>query len=514
MADNQDQFTDGDTAGNSADLRAELARAKAEARTQQERLERDLRLARNALPTQRDPSTVAQNIAVQQQTQALRSTLREKDRLIEQLTKQCRGLEDQLEDHFQELDALRLQVEERELVLAEARRRPGSPPAPASESQPESPWADSAESSSRAAPDWASTPDGADLAQLILGAGEAKPPPIQPQRKSGGALAFFIGLLVGLLIAAGIGGGLWWSGHWPPARPPAVSQPSFLSWLSSLLPTGAKTEPTAVEPELASPSEGDQAASAVDAEPEPEPEIAPVRGVARDANGPEMIALNPGRFRMGNPTGMTSGDNRPARDVTLPSFMVGAREVTFAEYDRFVSATGARRPKDYGFGRGRQPVVDVTWDEAVAYTRWLSRRTGKPYRLPTEAEWEYAARAGTRSMFWWGYDKLAGGAVCLDCDTRQVPRAPAPVGASGPNPFGLYDTAGNVYEWVADCYRPSYTGAPTDGSAVTEISCRQRVARGGSFKTPASSARVDARRAFEPDTHINMLGFRVARDAR
>jgi formylglycine-generating enzyme required for sulfatase activity len=240
----------------------------------------------------------------------------------------------------------------------------------------------------------------------------------------------------------------------------------------------------------------------------------PVRGVVRDANGPEMIALNPGSFRMGNATGMTSGDDRPARDVSLAPFMIGAHEVTFAEYDRFVNATGARRPKDFGFGRGRQPVVDVTWEEARAYTLWLSRRTGKSYRLPTEAEWEYAARAGTRSMFWWGYDKLAGGAVCMDCGTRQVPSSPAPVGASGPNPFGLYDTAGNVYEWVADCYRPSYTGAPSDGSAVNEIGCRQRVARGGSFKTPASSARVDARRAFEPDTHINMLGFRVARDAR
>jgi formylglycine-generating enzyme required for sulfatase activity len=226
-----------------------------------------------------------------------------------------------------------------------------------------------------------------------------------------------------------------------------------------------------------------------------------------------MIALNPATFRMGNPAGTTGSDARPAHDVTLPAFMISSREITFRDYDRFVRATGARRPNDFGFGRGDQPVVDVTWDEAVAYTRWLSRHTGRGYRLPTEAEWEYAARAGTRSMYWWGFDAPAGRAVCFDCGSRYDRISPAPAGFSGPNPFGVYDTAGNVYEWVADCYRPGYRDAPADGSAVNELGCERRVARGGSFKTPTDTIRVYARRPFEPDTRVDMIGFRVARDA-
>ena len=472
-----------------AALRAELAQVRAQAETERQRLELELKQARSALPSPRDPVTVTQNVAGQQEIQALRNTLREKDRVIEQLTTQCRDLEDQLEDNFQQLDALRLRVQQRELDQAQARRR----------SKQQSHARQIARDSS------AQPPPGPPAEPPARTASIPTPPrsPAPSDHRSPASPAV-IGLLLGTALSIATATGLWWSGHWPERRmltpPPSASDtPAADDTAISDTRAEAANEPDPITETVPT------------AEPQAR-ETPPVRGQVRDGNGPQMIALNPGTFHMGNPAGASDSDARPARDVSLGAFLIGAREVSFAEYDRFVSATGARRPNDYGFGRGRQPVIDVTWADAVNYTRWLSRITGKNYRLPTEAEWEYAARSGARSLFWWGSDAPAGRAVCFDCGSRLDRIAPAPTGFSGPNAFGLYDTA-NVYEWVADCYRPSYSGAPADGSAVTEIGCRERVARGGSFKAPAKSMHVFARRGFEPDTRINTIGFRVAGDA-
>jgi formylglycine-generating enzyme required for sulfatase activity len=224
-----------------------------------------------------------------------------------------------------------------------------------------------------------------------------------------------------------------------------------------------------------------------------------------------MIALNPGRFRMGRRTAGPTSDARPAHEVAVDAFLIGAHEVTFDDYDRYVRATGARRPSDYGHGRGNRPVLDVSWDDARAYAAWLSRQTGQRYRLPTEAEWEYAARAGTTSAYWWGSTGEGAPAVCFNCGSARD-RRPAPVGSFPPNPFGLHDTAGNALEWVADCYRPNYNAAPADGRAVDEPGCPKRVARGGSYRSPVASLRSDRRQAFPPDTRSPHLGFRVARD--
>ena len=469
-----------------AALRAELAQVRAQAEAERQRLEHELKLARSAQPSQRDPITVTQNVAGQQEIQALRNTLREKDRVIEQLTTQCRDLEDQLEDNFQQLDALRLRVQQRELDLdqAQARRRSAQQP--------------HAREPARDAPAQHRPEPPARPASI--------PTPPRPRHRA-----------TTVALPRRRSSAYCWV-HCCRSRPPpgfggaVIGRPRACQ--RQCLPHPAlRPRTTPVTTGAAATSEPDPVAETVPpAEPQA-PETPPVRGKVRDRNGPQMIALNPGTFRMGNPAGASGSDARPARDVSLGAFLIGAREVSFAEYDRFVSATGARRPNDYGFGRGKQPVIDVTWADAVNYTRWLSRITGRNYRLPTEAEWEYAARAGAQSLFWWGSDAPAGRAVCFDCGSRLDRIAPAPTGFSGPNAFGLYDTAGNVYEWVADCYRPSYRDAPTDGSAVTDIGCRERVARGGSFKAPAKSMHVFARRAFEPDTRIDTIGFRVARDA-
>jgi len=216
---------------------------------------------------------------------------------------------------------------------------------------------------------------------------------------------------------------------------------------------------------------------------------------------------------MGSRANLPTDDESPLHEVKVGKFLMGAYEVTFDEYDAFARATGSRLPRDYGWGRGRHPVVDVSWREAQAYVKWLTNQTGKPYRLPSEAEWEYAARAGTVTAYWWGMQTGREKAVCFDCGTRWDSRSTAHVGSFEPNPFGLYDTAGNVMEWVYDCYQRNYEGAPVDGRAWQPGGeCNFRVARGGAFNKPSRSMRSASRNRFAPDTRINMLGFRVARD--
>jgi formylglycine-generating enzyme required for sulfatase activity len=156
--------------------------------------------------------------------------------------------------------------------------------------------------------------------------------------------------------------------------------------------------------------------------------------------------------------------------------------------------------------------VGVTWSEALAYADWLTRETGHPYRLPSEAEWEFAARAGGRGSYWWGFGLEPGRAACFDCGSPWDNRSTAPIGHFPPSPFGLYDTAGNAMEWVADCYHPDYQDAPSDGRARRDANCRWRVARGGAFNKPAASMRTYVRAKFAPETRLDMLGFRLARD--
>jgi len=157
--------------------------------------------------------------------------------------------------------------------------------------------------------------------------------------------------------------------------------------------------------------------------------------------------------------------------------------------------------------------MDISWNDATEYLRWLSRRTGKRYRLPTEAEWEYAARAGSMTRFPWGDKVGSGKAVCDKCGTKWDDRRTAPVGSFPPNAFGLYDMAGNLWEWVADCWHDSYKGAPTDGSAWnTGGECEKSIPRGGSWDYGASHLRPADRGHANKSARLNVYGMRVARD--
>ena len=235
--------------------------------------------------------------------------------------------------------------------------------------------------------------------------------------------------------------------------------------------------------------------------------------VFRDcADCPEVVWLPQGEFIMGEPS-TASGP----RHVVRISYMlaVGRFEVTFAEWDACVAAGGCRRrPYDSGWGRGRQPVINVSWADAQQYAAWLSRRTGKRYRLLSEAEWEYASRAGSHVRYWWGNDAGRGDANCHDCGSRWDGRQAAPVGRFAPNPFGLYDVHGNVSEWVEDCYHDGYRDAPGDGRAWTldcTASTDTRIVRGGAWNDPTITTRSAARFSASVNYRDNRIGIRIAR---
>ena len=226
---------------------------------------------------------------------------------------------------------------------------------------------------------------------------------------------------------------------------------------------------------------------------------------------PEMIQILPGTFQMGSNEHLMFERPRHAVTISRP-FAIGRREVTFEEWDVCVAAGACSyRPPDRGWGMGTRPVINVSWDDAQQFIAWLNTRTGQKYRLPTEAEWEYAARAGTSTPFWWGKDPGTNRANCTGCGATFNGES-APAGSFQESPFGIVDMAGNAAEWVEDCWHDSYRGAPTDGTAWTSAQCRERVLRGGSFANDANSARTTARFKYDADVRYYANGFRVARD--
>ena len=283
-------------------------------------------------------------------------------------------------------------------------------------------------------------------------------------------------------------------------------------------PAGAG--PAAAPPPAPSPGPAPAARSPVASTRTPAPSAAtpaePVRSDTRPGNAfrdcegcPEMVIVPAGSFDMGPNADYES----PVHRVSFArQFAIGRHEVTFDEWDRCVEDQGCEpQPDDRGWGRGDHPVINVTWDEAKAFTAWLSEKSGQTYRLPSEAEWEYAARAGTTTPYWWGRDVGSRQANCRECNTGSGQQT-SPVGSYKSNAFGLYDTAGNAAEWVEDCWNDNYRGAPKDGSAWTAGACRLRVLRGGAYDSQAKSARSTARFRYDSDVRYPANGFRVVRE--
>ena len=227
---------------------------------------------------------------------------------------------------------------------------------------------------------------------------------------------------------------------------------------------------------------------------------------------PELVVVPAGSFVMGSERGKPT--ERPVHRVTIARpFAIGRAEVTVGQWKACV-ADGVCRDFPYApmHWPDDHPQDGPGWKHSKVYLQWLSRRTGKRYRLPSEAEWEYAARGGTTTRFWWGERFERDHANCKNCGPHIGIAGLKPAGAYPANPFGLYDVAGSLYEWAEDCWNESYDGAPVDGSAWLEGECKLRIARSGSRFSGYSPLRPAYRYKFPADSSSNLRGLRVVRE--
>ncbi|MBL4762338.1 MAG: SUMF1/EgtB/PvdO family nonheme iron enzyme [Gammaproteobacteria bacterium] len=325
--------------------------------------------------------------------------------------------------------------------------------------------------------------------------------PHAQERKSSSALPWIIILF--LLLAGGGGIWAWMNGLLDDliasVKPVLVEMPTAATPVE---PQQVPKPELVVEPELVAPSVTTTTRSIKDK-------------LKTGGTAPEMMRIPAGEFRMGGPSMAVSQDERPRHVVALGSFYMSKYEVTFTEYDRYAKAKGKSVPDSKGWNRNSHPLVNVSWNDALAYAKWLSRQTGKKYRLPTEAEWEYAARAGSFTAYWWGNKSGEDNAHCEFCKSGFQLRKPAKIGAFKANDFGLHDTSGNVSEWAQDCYHPNYTDAPLDGSAWEageDGDCSVRVVRGGSYSNAPSKLRNASREKLPVQKIFDHVGIRLVRD--
>ncbi|AWO93604.1 formylglycine-generating enzyme required for sulfatase activity/class 3 adenylate cyclase [Bradyrhizobium diazoefficiens] len=302
-------------------------------------------------------------------------------------------------------------------------------------------------------------------------------------------LIFLLSLTL-LVSAAGV---LWYLLAQPPGKGSEQAATPTASPVASPV-----QQPPARESAVPTPQPSPSLASPAPPAPTPTPSQSPT-----PASEPDMTAIRGGSFTMGSNDDPTE---RPVHQVAIKPFSIGKYPVTVREWNECAAA------KACGFtaiGKDDAPVTNVSWTDAQQYAAWLAQATKKPYRLPSEAEWEYAARGGTQSKYWWG-DKLQPGmAGCKDCGDAAGEQ-PAKVGSFKPNPFGLYDMGGGVDQWVADCWHRTYQGAPNDGSAWSGGDCSSHVLRSGSWKNDSRYVRPSNRDGYDTNVRYPTHGFRVA----
>ncbi|MFK4600784.1 SUMF1/EgtB/PvdO family nonheme iron enzyme [Bradyrhizobium diazoefficiens] len=302
-------------------------------------------------------------------------------------------------------------------------------------------------------------------------------------------LIFLLSLTL-LVSAAGV---LWYLLAQPPGKGSEQAATPTASPVASPV-----QQPPARESAVPTPQPSPSLASPAPPAPTPTPSQSPT-----PASEPDMTAIRGGSFTMGSNDDPTE---RPVHQVAIKPFSIGKYPVTVREWNECAAA------KACGFtaiGKDDAPVTNVSWTDAQQYAAWLAQATKKPYRLPSEAEWEYAARGGTQSKYWWG-DKLQPGmAGCKDCGDAAAEQ-PSKVGSFKPNPFGLYDMGGGVDQWVADCWHRTYQGAPNDGSAWSAGDCSSHVLRSGSWKNDSRYVRPSNRDGYDTNVRYPTHGFRVA----
>ena len=284
-----------------------------------------------------------------------------------------------------------------------------------------------------------------------------------------------------------------------------------LGLLFTLSPAADSSATTRSSPASSSAGVTEQRSSEAASQPRAIPGSTFRERLSSGGEGPQMVVIPAGSFQMG----CLSNDadcrdwQKPVHRVTIPRpVAVSVHEVTFEDYDRF---TRPNKVDDEGWGRGRRPVINVSWNDAGEYLDWLSEQTGGTYRLLSEAEWEYAARAGSTSKYSWGDAVGTNRANCDAEDCGELFQYTTPVGSFGANAFGLYDMHGNVWEWVEGCWNGTYAGAPTDGSAWQRGDCANRVLRGGSWSGGARSLRSANRVGITAGVRNLDIGFRAAR---
>lgn len=227
---------------------------------------------------------------------------------------------------------------------------------------------------------------------------------------------------------------------------------------------------------------------------------------------PTMVRLPGGQFQMGCISGKDCNEEeKPVHEVSVAAFKISVTEVTFDQWDACVTDGGCTHvPNDRGWGRGDRPVVNVSWGDIQNYLTWLNKKTQGNFRLPSEAEWEYAARSGSTTVYSWGDAIGINNASCGGCGSEWDDKLTAPVGSFKPNAFGVYDMHGNVWEWTADCKNKNYIGAPSDGSTWATGNCRQGMYRGGSWSSDKKYLRVAYRDFYSHEGRSRFLGFRLA----
>ena len=347
------------------------------------------------------------------------------------------------------------------------------------------------------------------------------PAALQQNRKRRERILAFL-LILALLIIAG--GTLWYTfaptGKLPslvsaPVSPPAEVQKAPAAKRpappAQPAPTAAPTQqqaapqpaPSPVPQPIPSPAPKQAAPLPPPASPA-KPAAQPATPAAASVREPEMISLRGGSFAMGSNEDVSE---KPVRQVTVKPFAMGKFPVSVREWNACSAA------KACGFtatGKDDAPVANVSWSDAKQYAAWLAETTRKPYRLPSEAEWEYAARGGTQTRYWWGDQFQPGMVNCKNCSDIPANDQPVKVGSLKPNPFGLFDMGGSVDQWVEDCWHKNYQGAPVDGSAWIENECSSHVIRSGSWRKDQNYTRTSNRGSYDTNVRYPTHGFRVA----
>ena len=306
-------------------------------------------------------------------------------------------------------------------------------------------------------------------------------------------------VLLGVTLLVIAGGALWYmllQPHGKVGNQAAAPQPQSAPSVAPI-PQEAAPQPSSTPSAAPAPQQSAR-------QSRPAPGVTPATPLASAVREPEMNTIRAGIFTMGSNDDVTE---KPPHQVTIKPFAISKYPISVRDWN---DCAAAKACTFAATGKDDAPVTNVSWTDAKQFVAWLAGAMRKAYRLPSEAEWEYAARGGTQTKYWWGDQFQSGMANCKNCNDLATAEQPIKVGSFKPNPFGLYDMGGGVDQWVEDCWHKNYQGAPTDGSAWVEAECASHVIRSGSWKNDARYVRPSNRDSYDTNVRYPTHGFRVA----